>query len=75
GWQGGTFFLADPENPEAEPVAVTVRSSLGWRRPYVELGERWRVTGVVSQFARRAPWNGGYRVLVRYRGDLVRVEE
>ncbi len=53
---------------------MTVRSSLDWKRPYVNKGERWRVTGIVSQFAREHPWNGGYRVLVRYPPDLVRVD-
>ncbi len=75
GYQGDSIFLSDPDNPDAPAVRVTVRSSLGWRRPYVVEGDRWRVTGVVSQFAREAPWNGGYRVLVRYEGaDLARVQ-
>jgi hypothetical protein len=29
----------------------------------------------VSQFARESPWNGGYRVLVRYKTDLVKVKK
>ena len=70
GWQGNRISLADLLNPQAEPVEVTVRSSLDWRRPYVQLGQVWQVTGVVSQFAREAPWEGGYRVLVRYPSDL-----
>ncbi len=71
GWQGDSLFLADPAQPEADPVRVTVRSSLPWRRPYVNRGEVWQVTGVVSQLAARSPWNGGYRLLVRYPQDLV----
>ncbi|RLT36917.1 MAG: hypothetical protein DWI57_14235, partial [Chloroflexi bacterium] len=71
GWLGASIFLADPEQPDAEPVRVTVRSSLGWRRPFVNRGERWQVTGIVSQSADAAPWNGGYRVLVRYPSDLM----
>ena len=55
-------------------MRVTVRSSLTWKRPFVYKGEVWQVTGVVSQFAPRAPWNGGYRVLPRYVEDLVRIE-
>ena len=74
GFSRDSIFLVDPANPEVE-VQVTVRSSLGWRRPYVNDGEVWAVTGIVSQFARSAPWNGGYRVLVRYEGDLVEVRE
>ena len=74
GWQGDSILLGDPAQPEAEPVRITVRSSLGWKRPYVVEGEVWQATGLVSQFAREAPWNGGYRVLVRYTADLVRLE-
>lgn len=75
GWQGDSIFLIDPTRPDIEAVRVTVRSSLDWRRPYVNRGERWQVTGIVSQFAREAPWNGGYRVLVRYKADLVELRE
>ena len=71
GWQGDSIYLMDPADPLAEPVRVTVRSTLAWKRPYVHEGDRFTVTGVVSQFAREDPWNGGYRVLVRWRGDLV----
>jgi hypothetical protein len=74
GFRGSSFFLADPANPEATPVEVHVRSSLPWRRPFVVDGDRWRVTGIVGQFALAAPWNGGYRVLARYEGDLVRLK-
>ncbi|MCS6827611.1 MAG: lamin tail domain-containing protein [Caldilinea sp.] len=72
-WQGDSIYLGDPEDVDAEPVRVTVRSSLGWKRPYVKLGELWEVTGLVSQFARTAPWNGGYRILVRWPSDLVKI--
>ncbi|MBW7881741.1 MAG: lamin tail domain-containing protein [Caldilineaceae bacterium] len=74
GWQGDSILLADPADPAGEPVRVTVRSSLRWKRPYVQKGQVWRVTGVVSQFARAAPWNGGYRVLVRYESDLQQLQ-
>ncbi|MEZ4637645.1 MAG: lamin tail domain-containing protein [Caldilineaceae bacterium] len=75
GFRGSSFFLADPDDAAAEPVEIHVRSSLPWRRPYVVEGDRWRVTGIVGQFALEAPWNGGYRVLARYEGDLVRVAQ
>lgn len=75
GWQGDSIFVVDPAHPEAEAVRVTVRSSLAWRRPYVQKGQRWQVTGIISQFAREAPWNGGYRVLVRYKEDLVKLKK
>jgi len=44
------------------------------KRPYVKKGEFYQVTGIVSQFASAAPWNDGYRVLVRYPTDLVKTE-
>ncbi|MCA9008071.1 MAG: hypothetical protein KDA70_22595, partial [Planctomycetaceae bacterium] len=71
GWQGDSIFLSDPADSDAAPVRVTVRSTLDWRRPYVNEGERFRVTGIVGQFASTAPWNDGYRVLVRYPSDLL----
>lgn len=72
GWQGDSIFLGDPDDPTVESVRVTVRSTLSWKRPYVKKGEFWQATGVVSQFAREAPWNGGYRILVRWQSDLVK---
>jgi hypothetical protein len=75
GWQGDSLLLVDPSHPASAPLRVTVRSSLAWKRPYVHKGEIWHVTGVVSQFARKRPWNDGYRVLVRYPQDLQRVEQ
>ncbi len=74
GWQGDSILLLDSAQPNVEPVRVTVRSSLPWQRPYVLSGQRWQVTGIVSQFARASPWNGGYRVLVRYKEDLVKLK-
>jgi DNA/RNA endonuclease YhcR with UshA esterase domain len=74
GYQGDSILLRDPDQPDAEPARITVRSSLGWKRPYVVEGEIWQATGLVSQFARAAPWNGNYRILVRYKEDLVRME-
>jgi hypothetical protein len=72
GWQGDSIFLGDPDDPEMEPVRITVRTTLAWKRPYVRLGEAWQATGIVSQFARETPWNGGYRILVRWENDLVK---
>jgi hypothetical protein len=74
GWQGDSLLLVDPAHPASAPLRVTVRSSLSWKRPYVHKGEIWHVIGVVSQFARKRPWNDGYRVLVRYPQDLVRID-
>lgn len=75
GWQGDSIYLGDPTNPAVPSIRVTVRASLDWKRPYVQKGEVFQVVGVVGQFATAAPWNGGYRVLVRYESDLMRIEE
>ena len=72
GWQGDSILLVDPAQPDIPAVRVTVRSSLPWKRPYVQKGKWWQVTGIVSQFALEHPWNGGYRVLVRYKSDLMK---
>ena len=67
------LLLKRSGNNSARSLTVTVRSSLDGRRPYVMKGEVWEATGIVSQFARKAPWNGGYRVLVRFQSDLVKI--
>jgi len=74
-WQGDSIYLIDPAAPFAEPVRITIRSSLSWKRPYVNVGDRFHITGVVGQFASAAPWNGGYRVLVRYKEDLIKIKQ
>jgi hypothetical protein len=75
GWQGDSIYLGDSANPDAPSIRVTVRSSLGWKRPYVKKGQIFQVTGIVSQFATKAPWNDGYRVLVRYKDDLAKIDK
>lgn len=70
---GDSLFLADPAAPGLPPMRVIVARSLGWPPPVAAAGELWQVTGIVSQSARAAPWNGGYRVLVRAPADLVRL--
>ena len=72
GWQGtaSTSWTRRPAGRAgAPPCAARSR-----KRPYVHEGDRFTVTGVVSQFAREDPWNGGYRVLVRWRGIWWRSE-
>jgi hypothetical protein len=72
GWQGDSIFLADLADPAAAPIRVAVLSSLDWQRPFVQRGEIYQVTGIVSQMASQAPWNGGYRVLVRSEENLLK---
>jgi hypothetical protein len=45
-------------------------AELPWRRPYVQIGAVWSGQGVVGQYARAAPWEGGYRVIPRFRTDV-----
>jgi hypothetical protein len=70
GWQRDSLYLNSTANSAEPSVRVTVRSTLPWKRPYVNRGELWQVTGIVSQFAGAPPWNGGYRVLVCWPQDL-----
>ncbi len=74
-WQGDSIYLIDPAMPAAPPVRVTIRSSLAWKRPFVQKGQIFTVIGVVSQMASNVPWNGGYRVLVRFKEDLVKIHK
>lgn len=73
GWQEDSIYLADPARPNLPAVRVAIRDTVGWQRPYVNKGDLWSVTGVVSQLAWEAPWNGSYRVNPRYEDDLVRI--
>ncbi len=45
-------------------------SDLGWRRPYVEIGEVWGAQGVVGRFTFEAPWEGGHRLIPRFETDV-----
>ncbi len=52
------------------PARVFFPAELPWRRPYVEIGEFWATQGVVGQYAFAAPWEGGYRVIPRFKTDV-----
>jgi hypothetical protein len=49
---------------------VYSRESVGFRRPWVEVGEVWSVVGIVSQYVRSRPYVAGYRLLPRREADL-----
>jgi hypothetical protein len=53
------------------PARVYFPESLPWRRPYVQIGEVWLATGVVSQHA-AAPYTDGYELLPRFVADFSR---
>ena len=42
--------------------------SLGWRRPYVRLGDLWAAQGVLSQYASER--GAGYRIIPRFKSDV-----
>jgi hypothetical protein len=42
--------------------------SLGWRRPYVRIGELWGAQGVLSQYANEK--GDGYRIIPRFKSDI-----
>ena len=63
----GRAFWVDDGSGEAR---VYVRESVGFDRPWIEVGEMWSVVGVVSQYVRSRPYVGGYRLLPRTESDL-----
>ena len=52
------------------PARIFFPAELPWRRPYVNVGEFWAAQGVVGQYAFEAPWEGGYRVIPRFKTDV-----
>jgi hypothetical protein len=52
------------------PARIFFPAELPWRRPYVNVGEFWAAQGVVGQYAFEAPWEGGYRVIPRFKTDM-----
>jgi hypothetical protein len=63
----GRAFWIDDGSGEAR---VYIRESVGFDRPWIEVGEMWLVVGVVSQYVRSRPYVGGYRLLPRTEADL-----
>jgi len=57
-------------NDGTGPARVFFPAELPWRRPYVQIGEFWSAQGVVGQYAFVAPWEGGYRVIPRFKSDV-----
>jgi hypothetical protein len=53
------------------PVRVYFRAGGVAKRPKIARGETLRVVGVVSQYAARQPYVGGYRLLVRTDADVM----
>jgi hypothetical protein len=56
------------------PVRIFFRSSLGFPRPPAQPGQRWSATGIVGEFTTRISNADGHRVLVRFAGDVVRLD-
>ncbi len=52
------------------PARIYFPVELGWRRPYVVIGEAWGAQGVVGQYTYEAPWEGGYRLIPRFESDV-----
>jgi hypothetical protein len=46
-------------------------ADLPWRRPYVHIGDWWTAHGVVGQYAPKEPYVGGFRLIPRFKGDVV----
>ncbi|MFQ5885639.1 MAG: lamin tail domain-containing protein [Anaerolineae bacterium] len=63
----GRSFYIDDGSGEAKAY---IREATGIGQFLVAVGESITVVGVVSQYVREAPFEGGYRVLPRYEEDI-----
>lgn len=54
-------------------VRVYIKRGTGVKKPWVEEGQTFSVIGIVSQYAREKPYEGGYRLLPRYQSDLLQL--
>lgn len=66
GYSGQNFWVDDGSGE----ARVYIRESVGFDRPWIELGEMWSVVGIVSQYVASRPFVGGYRLLPRTEADL-----
>jgi DNA/RNA endonuclease YhcR with UshA esterase domain len=55
------------------PVRVYIKRGTDIEKPWVEEGQIFSVIGIVSQYAREKPYEGGYRLLPRYQSDLLQL--
>jgi hypothetical protein len=73
-WIAGRVVKFEPQaltlDDGTGPARLFFPAELPWRRPYVNVGEFWAAQGVVGQYAAAAPWEGGYRVIPRFRTDV-----
>ena len=67
GYEWQTIYLDDGTGP----VMVYIKRETGIEKPWVEKGQRFSVIGIVSQYAKEEPYEGGYRLLPRYPSDLL----
>jgi hypothetical protein len=67
GWDWDVIYLDDGSGV----VEVYFGRSQLVDKPWVEKGELYLVVGVASQYASARPYEGGYRILPRYRGDVI----
>ncbi|MGB3058406.1 MAG: hypothetical protein WBE17_01590, partial [Anaerolineae bacterium] len=54
-------------------VRVFVSSTAPFKRPAARRGQRWVVTGIVSQYGSKAPFTDGYRLLPRSARDFQQI--
>jgi hypothetical protein len=55
------------------PARVYIKRETDIEKPWVEEGQRFSVIGIVSQYAKEKPYEGGYRLLPRYPSDLLQL--
>jgi len=57
------------------PVRIFFRSSLGFARPEVKVGQTWSAIGLVGEFTTRFSHIIGHRLLVRFQGDVTQIDD
>jgi hypothetical protein len=66
------FWLDDGSGP----ARIFFRSSLGFARPEVKVGQTWSAAGLVGEFTTRfSSTFTGHRVLVRFQSDVTQIDE
>jgi hypothetical protein len=53
-------------------IRIYFSKSLGWRRPYVQIGDLWAAQGVLSQHSGEKTADAGYEIIPRFRTDVAR---
>ncbi len=73
GWVVGYERYAIHLDDGTGSVRVYIKQGTDIKKPWVEEGQTFSVIGIVSQYAKEKPYEGGYRLLPRYPSDLLQL--